>query len=355
MIAACARLYDACFYSLACIAVYYACSNVYLKVKYWMLAKKKRTISDSLIEKVAEQLKDFKLSDEIEDCLRRFNIKNIHEKLLLKGLVTCEDMVRFFTKAAYKDCYKLNLIVEFLFEEAIETAKLRDKKLIELKKSGKELPVLFGIPISIKDVIEFKGHDTSMGSAFHCFKPTSENGLIIKMLMEAGAIPFVKTNIPQLLLINETNNWIWGRALNPWDTDRSTGGSSGGEGGIIAMGCSPLGLGSDGGGSVRIPANYCGVVGIRPTGKRFTLAGHKATSDYVPRHIYGCVGPLAKTIDDCARCLEALQNVDMIRENDPLTCALPWNSDVVKEFEEKKLRVGIIYEFEEVNCFQKDL
>ena len=114
------------------------------------------------------------------------------------------------------------------------------------------------------------------------------------MIIQGGGIPFVKSTVPQLLLINETNNFIWGRAKNPWDVKRTSGGSSGGESGLVAAGCSPLGLGSDGGGSVRLPANYCGLYGFKTTGARYSLIGHKKPSEYVPRHIGSALGPLAK-------------------------------------------------------------
>lgn len=172
--------------------------------------------------------------------------------------------------------------------------------------------------------------------------PEKEHGVIVSILFEAGAIPFVKTNAPQLLLINETNNWIWGRAINPWDKHRSTGGSSGGEGGIVAMGCSPLGLGSDGGGSIRIPANYCGLYGVRPTAKRFSQLGHKPPSSYTPRHIYACMGPLAKSVEDCQKMLEAMQNYKVMNLHDPTMPTLEWNQDTVDEYTHKKLKVGII-------------
>lgn len=196
------------------------------------------------------------------------------------------------------------------------------------------------------------GHDTSMGSARFLFDPREDHGEIVKLLLAGGAVPFMKTNIPQLLLINETVNYIWGRAKNPWDTNRSTGGSSGGEGGLVALGCSPLGIGSDGGGSVRIPANYCGLYGVRPTGKRFTLMGHRPPSSYVPRHLYGCVGPLSKSVDDCRRMLESVQNAPLLKVLDPALPILGWNNATVDSWEHKKLRIGVIRKYKLCDTFK---
>ena len=118
------------------------------------------------------------------------------------------------------------------------------------------------------------------------------------------------------------------------------------------MGCSPIGIGSDGGGSVRIPANYCGLYGVRPTGKRFTLHGHRPPSSYTPRHIFGCAGPLAKSVRDCERVLETLQNRILLSKGDPLLPALPWNSETVQEWSQKKLRIGVIRRYDILDSFK---
>lgn len=191
-----------------------------------------------------------------------------------------------------------------------------------------------------------------MGSTNFCFDPCSDHGTVVLMIIQAGGVPFIKSNVPQLLLVNETNNWIWGRSANPWDTNRSTGGSSGGEAGLVAMGCSPIGVGSDGGGSVRIPANYCGIYGIRPTAKRFTLQGHRPPSSYTPRHIFGCMGPLAKSIDDCERMLESLQNSTTLPKFDPALPSFGWHKDTISTWQNKKLRIGLIRNYSLFNTFK---
>jgi len=169
------------------------------------------------------------------------------------------------------------------------------------------------------------------------------------MLLEAGAVPFVLSTVPQLLLINETNNFIWGRGKNPWNVLRSCGGSSGGEAGLVSSGCSPIGIGSDGGGSVRIPAIYCGLHAFKPTGNRFTMAGHKKSSEYNPRHIQSAVGPLAKNTDDCERLIKALCNQELMHSEEPLKKFSPWNISNKPELSSKiiqgKLRIGYITNF----------
>ena len=310
--------------------------------------QKKRQIVLEHIKSVSKELETFKLTPEVETSVRKASIAELQNMLLSKK-VTCVELVKYFTKLSVTQAWNLGYVVDVLYEDAVKLAAERDTQLKEFIKSGatnQSLPELFGIPVSIKDVIEYKGHDTSMGSSNYTFDPCPEHGGVVMLLLNAGGIPFVKTNCPQLLLINETNNWIWGRALNPWDTARTTGGSSGGEGGMVAMGFSPVGIGSDGGGSIRIPANYCGLYGVRATGKRFTMFGHKPPSSYIPRHIQGCVGPLARCMDDCIRVLKALQNDQLLSQIDPLIPPLPWKEEVQHQAEKTpRLKIGVIKRF----------
>lgn len=237
--------------------------------------------------------------------------------------------MQFYTIRAYEIGGRLNLVAELTYNYGLPLAKKCDDELAQKRKSGewkstKDMPKLFGIPISLKDVYHVKGFDSSLGSATQIFKPDKEDGLLVKMIKAEGGVIFVKSTVPQLLLINETNNWIWGRGMNPWNINRTCGGSSGGEGGLIASGCSPLGLGSDGGGSVRIPSHYCGLYGFKPTGKRFTMMGHKKPSEYNPRHIGSCIGPLGRNTADCERMAEALSNEELFTKEDLLKKFIPW-------------------------------
>jgi len=139
--------------------------------------------------------------------------------------------------------------------------------------------------------------------------------LIIKIIKEHGAIPFVISTAPQLLLINETNSNIFGRAKNPWDTRRSPGGSSGGESGLISLGCSPGGIGSDGAGSIRIPALSTGIYGFKPSKDRWPMTGHKKVGGYGNHFLSVTGGPLAQSVDDLQLFLGATLNDSAIRKN----------------------------------------
>jgi fatty acid amide hydrolase len=135
--------------------------------------------------------------------------------------------------------------------------------------STNTLPELFGIPISLKDTIDIKGMASSIGSTARYDFKQPEDGAIVQVLKKSGMIPFVKSNVPQLAMTFESTNNLWGRATNPWDNTRAVGGSSGGEAALIAGRCSPLGIGSDIGGSVRIPSEFCGVYSFKPSSLRY--------------------------------------------------------------------------------------
>jgi Asp-tRNA(Asn)/Glu-tRNA(Gln) amidotransferase A subunit family amidase len=123
----------------------------------------------------------------------------------------------------------------------------------------KFLPPLFGIPASFKDNIELEGTVSTIGLRARANRVAKQDSWLAQVLKRAGIIPFVKTNLPQLALDFDSNNEVWGRALNPWNRNKSVGGSSGGEAAAVAARISPLGVANDMGGSLRIPSAFCGV------------------------------------------------------------------------------------------------
>jgi len=132
---------------------------------------------------------------------------------------------------------------------------------------------LYGIPISVKEHIAMTGSYSTAGMACRLRHRNHKDSLIVECLKGAGAIPLVTGNAMQVLMLPETVNRIWGRAMNPWDTTRTPGGSSGGDAALVAMSCVPLALASDVAGSIRIPASFCGVVGFKPTPARMSSKG----------------------------------------------------------------------------------
>jgi amidase len=196
---------------------------------------------------------------------------------------------------------KVNAIVTFLPEQALQQARAADNALAK----GKDVGPLYGLPIAHKDLTPTKGIRTTLGSlAFKDFIP-EEDGLIIERLKNAGAITVGKTNTPEFGAGSQTYNEVFGETLNPYDTSRTCGGSSGGAAVALACGMIPIADGSDMGGSLRNPASFCNVVGFRPSpGRVPTWPG------FAGWFTLAVEGPMARTVQDTALMLSAIAGPD---------------------------------------------
>ncbi len=164
---------------------------------------------------------------------------------------------------------------------------------------GEELGPLHGVPVSIKDLFDVRGLPTTKGSLIYRDRVADGYEYSAKRLLDAGAVHLGKTNTPEFGLLPTTENALFGATYNPWDIRRTAGGSSGGAGSAVAAGLGPLALGSDGGGSIRIPSSFCGIFGLKPTFGR------------VPRNPGGWPtlthrGPMMRTVPDAALMLDAI-------------------------------------------------
>ncbi|NXJ09022.1 VDHAP protein, partial [Odontophorus gujanensis] len=206
-----------------------------------------------------------------------------------------------------------------------------EDQLRKLKKQ-KEKGLLYGIPVSIKDHIDCKGHVSSAGLVKFLGQVKEEDSVIVQVLKSQGAIPFVKTNIPQTMINYDCSNLIFGQTLNPLNHQKTPGGSSGGEGALIAGGGSLLGIGSDVAGSIRLPSSFCGLCGLKPTGFRI-----RYTPTTVPFQLMwrlrsfpcmiGMLGPMARDVDSLALCMKALLCEEMFRL-DPTVPPIPFDEEV---------------------------
>lgn len=158
---------------------------------------------------------------------------------------------------------------------------------------------LAGVPFTVKDAYDTSGVRTTRGSKLFEDNIPDHDATAVRRLREAGAILLGKTNLPEFCLSAETDNLVFGLTKNPWNVTHSPGGSSGGEGAAIAARLSPLGIGSDQGGSVRLPAHFCGVVGFKPTLGRIPITGHWPDS----LHRYATAGVMARHVEDIRRAL----------------------------------------------------
>lgn len=170
-------------------------------------------------------------------------------KELSEGKCTSVEVMKAFIKASVVAQDATNCLTEICFDEALRRAEYLDQ---EIKRTGKPIGCLHGLPVSIKDHIDVKGMDSSSGFIGWCNKKRAEkDAVIVQCLREAGAIVFCKTSNPQSLLAIETDNNVWGRTCSAHNKDLSAGGSSGGEGALIGMRGSLMGVGTDIAGSIR--------------------------------------------------------------------------------------------------------
>jgi Asp-tRNA(Asn)/Glu-tRNA(Gln) amidotransferase A subunit family amidase len=229
---------------------------------------------------------------------------------------------------------KLRAFVTVDTERARAQAKSAETALGSSAKSNFIGP-LDGVPISIKSSLDIAGLPCECGSILRKGYIPSEDALLVARLRAAGAIILGNTNVPEFLMAYETDNLLYGRTNNPWDLWRTPGGSSGGEAAAIAAGCSAGGVGSDGGGSIRIPAHYSGICGLKPTPGRIPSTGHYPPSAG-PFAQLGVVGPMARRVSDLQKLFEAMAGPD---PGDPASAPVP-----LRRWSEQNIpKLGVAY------------
>jgi Asp-tRNA(Asn)/Glu-tRNA(Gln) amidotransferase A subunit family amidase len=194
---------------------------------------------------------------------------------------------------------------------------------------------LLGVPLTVKSSIDVAGWPCAAGSLLRKENIPSNDAVLVQRLRNAGAILLGSTNAPEFLMAYETDNLLAGKTSNPWNTDYSSGGSSGGEAAAIAAGCSAGGVGSDGGGSIRVPAHFCGICGLKPTPGCIPSNGHYPAGNSAFGWL-GVVGPMARTVGDLKLLFDVLRGPDV---GDALTS--PVHVDDAS-FSSKKIRIGIL-------------
>jgi Asp-tRNA(Asn)/Glu-tRNA(Gln) amidotransferase A subunit family amidase len=225
---------------------------------------------------------------------------------------------------------KLNAFVDCQPETVLEQAR----KAEEAVQRGDPLGPLHGVPVSIKSAIDVRGHRCEAGTRLRGSYVANKDATLVSRLRAAGAIILGVTNAPELLMAWETDNLLYGRTNNPRDLTRTAGGSSGGEAAAIAAGLSVAGVGSDGGGSIRVPAHFCGICALKPTPGRIPITGHFPKSGG-PFAIIGVVGPMARSISDVNAMFTVMAGPD---DGDPCSAPVPLRD--VSENEVRKIGIG---------------
>ncbi|XP_069498366.1 vitamin D3 hydroxylase-associated protein-like [Ambystoma mexicanum] len=311
------------------------CSGVSLAamvfLKQWKLQRKTAQ---------AKKRRDYALT-QMEEAVLRFKRQNPRlnsgpiltltlvelSRSLQDGSLTPDDVLYAYIEKAFELNKELNCLTDFLQE--------CESQLQDLKTINQRGP-LYGVPVSIKQSIYCQGYDSSCGLLQLHGVLDQQDSVLIQVLKKQGAIPFVKTNIPQSLISFESSNPIYGLTRNPLNQKKSPAGSSGGEGALIGGGGSIIGIGTDMGGSVRVPASFCGICALKPTAFRISAMGTSAPIDG-QTGVATVMGPMGRNVEDLALCMRALLCEDMFRL-DPTVPPIPFNDEVYSS--SGRLRIG---------------
>jgi amidase len=225
-------------------------------------------------------------------------------ELLTSGAISAVELAEAHIRQIELLNQRLNALVDFDAERVRVRARMH-----AAWRGTRERRPLFGLPVTVKSSIATRGLRCEIGSVLHKCEVPAHDALAVARLRAAGALILGTTNCPEFLMAYETDNLLYGRTRNPWDLERTAGGSSGGEAAAIAAGMSACGLGSDSGGSVRVPAHFTGICSLKPTPGRIPGRGHLPPC-VGPFQILGAIGPMARTIADVTLLFKLLSGHD---------------------------------------------
>lgn len=224
----------------------------------------------------------------------------------------------------------LKAFIRLRADQALDEARIAEDALTRRQPLGP----LHGVPISIKSSIDVAGLLCETGSRLRAGHTPSIDAPLVARLRAAGAIVLGNTNVPELLMAYHTENARYGRTSSPWDLKRTPGGSSGGEAAAIAACCAAAGVGSDGGGSIRVPAHFSGICGLKPTPGRIPSTGHYPPNGG-PFTFLGVVGPMARAVSDLMLMLEVMAGPDI---GDPTAPPVPFQR--LHDQDARRLAIG---------------
>ncbi|KAI0014978.1 amidase [Xylariomycetidae sp. FL0641] len=248
-----------------------------------------------------------------------------------QGALSPGDLLNAYGKIALKSHEKTNCLTEVMISAAEEW--IQDGS-INLKGP------LAGIPISLKDTIKVGGFDATVGFSSFVGNKEAQDGPTVRLLKDAGAVPYVKTNCPITLLSFESANDVWGRTTNPHNNKYTPGGSTGGESALLAMG-GRIGIGSDVAGSVRVPAHFAGIYSLRCSVGRWPKAGYN-TSMPGQEGVPSVYSPMTRTLNDLTYFTRSVIGMKPWKY-DYSAIPLAWRSDMEREYSAKpKLRIGVM-------------
>lgn len=260
-----------------------------------------------------------------------FTISETIEKYRCKEISPVE-LISAYCERAHDLQPSLNAFVHLDCESAIARAKQAEATILR----GEKLSALQAIPLTVKSCIDVAGWPCPAGSLLRKDYIPTVNAPLVSRLENAGGTILGNTNTPEYLMAYETNNCLNGKTSNPWNFSYSSGGSSGGEAAAIASGCSMGGVGSDAGGSIRVPAHFSGICGLKPTPGRVPSTGHFPPPGGAFTWI-GVVGPMARTVADLQILFNVLAGPD---DGDPLSAPVPRQYQGANK--RQGMRIGIL-------------
>ncbi|TXT10790.1 hypothetical protein VHUM_02295 [Vanrija humicola] len=261
---------------------------------------------------------------------------------LAAGEWTSEEVTRAFSRRASIAHQLTNCLTEVFFERGIAHAKELDE---ELKRTGKPRGPLHGLPVSLKEQIGVEGVERSFGFVGFLGRVAEVDSALVEILVAQGAVPYCATNIAQGLFFGEAVNNVFGETVNPYNRKLTPGGSSGGEGALLALRGSPLGVGSDIGGSVRIPAGHCGLYSLRPSYQRIPYEG-TCNSQEGQDSIRSVLGPLSTSLGGVKALFKAVLDAEPWRL-DPQVLRQGWSAEryaLAEHGDGKRLVFGMMWD-----------
>ncbi|KAL2812981.1 amidase signature domain-containing protein [Aspergillus granulosus] len=271
------------------------------------------------------------------DITEKYTVRELLAALASGSLSSAEVTTAYCKRAAIAQ-QLIGCLTETMFPEAQERALYLDS----LRAQGKLAGPLHGLPVSIKDNFNYKGTEATIGMIAFMDQVSAESSPLVDILLKLGAVVYVKTNVPQTMMTSDAQNNIFGRTLNPWNTALNPGGSSGGEGALVALRGSPLGVGTDIGGSVRIPALCCGTYGFRPSAQRVPNGKMRVCTTPGMRFIISVAGPLCLDLEGIEIFFETTFSVQPALYDSSIF-DIPWRK-LPPLGKSKKLRIGVIEE-----------
>jgi Asp-tRNA(Asn)/Glu-tRNA(Gln) amidotransferase A subunit family amidase len=247
-------------------------------------------------------------------------------ELLRMGRVSIVELA----EAHIRQIERLNPVINAIVDFDAERVRAQARALDGTKSARGPL---HGLPVTIKSSISVAGYLCEIGSLIQRGDKPKKDAEVVARLRAAGALILGTTNCPEFLMAYETDNLLHGRTNNPWDLERSPGGSSGGESAAIAACMSAAGLGSDSGGSVRLPAHFTGICSLKPTPGRVPGRGHLPPC-VGPFSILGAIGPLARTMEDVTLLFETLSGQDTL---DPASAPVPLRRSKLSDLREQRI------------------